>query len=39
VTEDAMEEFVLGQNLKRFRDLLGKVTDEEQRNQIRLLSS
>ena len=29
-----MEKFVHRQNLERYRDLLARVTDEEQRNQI-----
>jgi hypothetical protein len=32
-----MEQFVHRQNLERFRDLLSRVTDEEQRSQIKHL--
>ena len=32
-----MEKYVHQQNVKRFRDLLGRVTDQGQRNQIERL--
>jgi hypothetical protein len=34
-----MERFVREQNLKRYHDLLARVTDEEQREQIKRLIS
>lgn len=34
-----MERFVRERNLKRYHDLLDRVTDEEQRNQIKRLIS
>ena len=37
IKEAAMESFVYGQNTSRFRDLLLRVTDADQRQQIRQL--